>query len=128
MAAPGVSTMARCTGLPGSESRASVQGFSRNLGDPVVSFREEYRDGEPVDQAPGLYGATRSAAEERSCLCRKVLLSRRTTKRGKMGGRKSEHPRSTKEGGEPAPGDPVEGRGMSGYGTVGGKDSKHVEV
>jgi hypothetical protein len=118
MAAPGVSVLARCTGLPGSESRASAQGFFRNLGDPVVSFREKYRYGEPGDQAPGLYGATRSTAEERSCLCRKVLSSRRITKRGKMGGRKSEHPRGTEEVGEPAPGDPVEGRGMSGYGIV----------
>ena len=35
---------------------------------------------------------------------------------------------ATNEAGELSPKDPVEGREMSGYGIVGGKDNEHVKV
>jgi len=45
-----------------------------------------------------------------------------------MGGRKSELSSSTVDAGEPDPGDPAEGRGESGYGTVGGKDGRYIGI
>jgi hypothetical protein len=106
-----------------------MQGFPRNLGDPVVSHQKKSRRGGTGRSTPRLWGAARSIPGERKdTVPRRVPESIRRTKRTGKGGRKSEHPRSTEEAGEPTRRDPVEGRGMSGHGTVGGKGNRHVEV
>jgi hypothetical protein len=56
MAVSGVSIEARHAGLPGSESRASVQEFSSNQGEPVSSSRRLAGAGNRTTkpQAPGM--------------------------------------------------------------------------
>jgi hypothetical protein len=102
----------------GRRAGRAHKGHPRNLGDPVVSFRKRSRRGEPGEQSPGPWAATRSVPRERKESVSEGTVERRTTKRTGKGGRKSEHPHNTEEIGEPAPGDPVEGRGMPGDGTV----------
>lgn len=91
--------------------------------------RREPGEGAPGDQPlalGGLHGA--SPGSEKDTVPGGVPGSVRRTKRTGMGDRKSEHPHTTDEAGEPTRRDPVEGRGMSGHGTVGGKGNRHVEV
>jgi hypothetical protein len=81
--------------------------FPRNLGDPVVSSANSRLE-IPGDQLQA--SAVHSAAEERTYRVQPRYRQAKATKRGGMGGGKSQHPRSTDEAGELAPRDPVKGR------------------
>ncbi len=58
---------------------------------------------------PGLGGGARPPRSEKN-ECQPRYHQAKATKRGGMGGRKSQHPHSTEEAGELVPRDPVEGR------------------
>ena len=81
--------------------------FPRNLGDPVVSSANSRLE-LPGDQLQA--STVHSAAEERTHRVQPRYRQAKATKRGGMGGRKSQHPHSTDEAGELVPRDPVEGR------------------
>lgn len=90
--------MAWCQGPTGVvEQGMCTQGFSRNLGGPVVS-----RHGVAVPTGEA-------------------------TKPAGMGGRESERPIVPWKRGNSPRGNPVEGRGLSGHETEGGKDDRDVE-
>ena len=95
--------------LPASvRTRADGQlRFPRNLGDPVVSSANSRLE-IPGDQLQA--SAAHSPAEERNERVRPRYRQAKATKRGGMGGRKSQHPHITAEAGELVPRDPVEGR------------------
>src|SRR3990172_6710783 len=86
---------------PGSKSRAKVQGFLRNVGDPAISTVES-RHGPPgcqvqaLQAAPVLWRANATGAN-------RGAAKRSHAKGGGRGGRKTQHPRSTREPGEVHP-------------------------
>ena len=96
--------------------------FPRNLGEPC-SLLGEFPAGDTGLPTPGLGGAlVRRGANTTSGT---EVPPNEETKCGGMGGRKSQHPRSTDEAGELVPRDPVEERknrkGVPGVGPWAGK-------
>ena len=83
-------------------------GFSRNLGAPVVSSANSRLELPGYQLQASAVGARPPRSEKNECQPR--YHQAKATKRGGMGGRKSQHPHSTEEAGELVPRDPVEGR------------------
>src|SRR5579863_1123509 len=88
--------------LPGSKSPAKVQsGFPRNLGDPAVSIGTQVGMGWPNRNSPGPRTGRSSSRGSESAERSDGTAKRRKTKRGGMGGGKSQRPDSTDEAREP---------------------------
>jgi len=104
-----MSIEARHAGLPGSESRASVQGFPRNLGEPVSSFRKLPERGTGRANPRPLEPSRRTQGSEANRDGRYRRVKENETRGDE--GRQSERPSSTNEGGEPKPRGPSGGKG-----------------
>ena len=99
-----------------------IIGLSKNLGGPVVSSANSRLELPGYQLQASAVGARPPRSEKNECQPR--YHQTKATKRGGMGGRKSQHPHSTEEAGELVPRDPVEGRknrkGVSDVGTWAG--------
>ena len=84
-----------------------------NWGSPgtweILSSPRQFPAGDTGLPTPGLGGGTRPPRSEKN-ECQPRYHQAKATKRGGMGGRKSQHPHITEEAGELVPRDPVEGR------------------
>ena len=99
-----------CIGRPGSKNMSKrASGFPGNLGDPVVST-EEIPAGATGQPTPGPTAGARSRRRERSDSRSRGIVRAKETKRGEMGGRKSECLDSTDETGELGPREPGGGK------------------